>query len=1078
MTLAEAGAREIPMFNRVLVLDRGLLGRRVRRTLKRLGIGAITVHSEADRYAAHATSAERSVCIGATESESYSNGGAVLDAARITGAEAIHPGQGPLSRSAAFAEATESAGVVFLGPTPEQLRQVSNRTITELVRSVGLSVAPPGARTRHSRQIAIELFGNGQGEVWALGASDLSVVQKDLVFFGEAPPPGLDLALRQELLGSALALARQVRYRSIGSVEFLVDADRREHFFLRFRPYLHREHALVEALTGIDLVESMLRLGVGASTLPRPAPDLSGSAMLAQVWAVDSSRDFQPAEGLLVELDLPDPIGADTAYQPGDSLGSGSEPHLATLTVQASERDRALSQLRINLDRIRVGGVETNLPMLRQALREPMLVAGQLSTGLLDAVRTLASRIEVVSPGPLSILVDYPGRLGYWAVGIPPSGPMDSLAHQLANRCVGNPESSATLEMTLAGATLKFGAELWLALTGAEMPAQLDGTPVPRYQPIRVQAGQVLSIGAAHGSGCRSYLAVRGGFDAPPYLGSRSTFTLGGIGGHAGRSLRRSDVLRVGDDPPIAEPTSIPDQLIPAYRRSWEIGVLVGPHSSPDFLTDRDVQMLFETAWEVHFNSNRTGVRLLGPKPAWARPDGGEAGLHPSNIHDVPYAVGSIDFTGDMPILLGPDGPSLGGFVCPATVVAGELWKLGQLRAGDRVRFIPITQENATLLEQNQARGIATLEPAAAVRCEPAPHEGAILREHAESPDRVSVVYRRAGDKNLLIEYGPPVLDLRLRFRVHALMGWLEAAKIPGILDLTPGIRSLQVHHDTERISAAYLLEVLAAAERELPPVERMVVPTRTLHLPLSWDDPATRLAIAKYLQSVRADAPWCPSNIEFIRRINGLESSEAVRRIVFEASYLVLGLGDVYLGAPVATPIDPRHRLVTTKYNPARTWTPENAVGIGGAYLCIYGMEGPGGYQLVGRTLQVFNRFRKTRDFKEGQPWLLRFFDQIRFYEVGAEQLLELRAAFVHGAHELQVEQSEFRLADYLTFLSENQAAIARFKAGQQAAFNAERQRWVESGQLGGDAPGRITDPIGSSNLVSGSQEAARAPA
>ena len=130
------------------------------------------------------------------------------------------------------------------------------------------------------------------------------------------------------------------------------------------------------------------------------------------------------------------------------------------------------------------------------------------------------------------------------------------------------------------------------------------------------------------------------------------------------------------------------------------------------------------------------------------------------------------------------------------------------------------------------------------------------------------------------------------------------------------------------------------------------------MHLPLSWDDPATQLAIRKYMQSVRPDAPWCPSNIEFIRRINGLDSIDDVQRIVFDASYLVLGLGDVYLGAPVATPVDPRHRLVTTKYNPARTWTPENAVGIGGAYLCVYGMEGPGGYQFVGRTLQMWNTY------------------------------------------------------------------------------------------------------------------------
>ena len=152
-------------------------------------------------------------------------------------------------------------------------------------------------------------------------------------------------------------------------------------------------------------------------------------------------------------------------------------------------------------------------------------------------------------------------------------------------------------------------------------------------------------------------------------------------------------------------------------------------------------------------------------------------------------------------------------------------------------------------------------------------------------------------------------------------------------------------------------------------------------------------------MQAVRPDAPWCPSNIEFIRRINGLDSVEEVYRIVHEASYLVLGLGDVYLGAPVATPVDPRHRLVTTKYNPARTWTPENAVGIGGAYMCVYGMEGPGGYQLVGRTIQVWNTWKSTPAFAEGSPWSLRFFDQIRFYPVSAEELLEARERFRMGA-------------------------------------------------------------------------------
>jgi urea carboxylase len=217
--------------------------------------------------------------------------------------------------------------------------------------------------------------------------------------------------------------------------------------------------------------------------------------------------------------------------------------------------------------------------------------------------------------------------------------------------------------------------------------------------------------------------------------------------------------------------------------------------------------------------------------------------------------------------------------------------------------------------------------------------------------------------------------------------------------------------------------------------------------LPLSWDDPATQLAIDKYTQSVRPDAPWCPSNIEFIRRINGLPDVQAVHDIVFAARYMVLGLGDVYLGAPVATPLDPRHRLVTTKYNPARTWTPENAVGIGGAYLCVYGMEGPGGYQFVGRTVQMWNRWKTTRQFEPGRPWLLNFFDQIRFYPVSADELLALRRDFVNGRALLRIEPGSFRLSDYEQQLRDAAPAIADFKRLQQEAFVAERERWRVAG-------------------------------
>jgi urea carboxylase len=304
---------------------------------------------------------------------------------------------------------------------------------------------------------------------------------------------------------------------------------------------------------------------------------------------------------------------------------------------------------------------------------------------------------------------------------------------------------------------------------------------------------------------------------------------------------------------------------------------------------------------------------------------------------------------------------------------------------------------------------------------------------------------RRSGDEYLLLEYGEAVLDLGLRLRVHVLEQTLRARQLPGLIDITPGIRSLQIHFDPVIWTLGTLTDLLTGLDDELPSLENLVVPTRTVHLPLSWDDPATRKAIDIYTRSVRADAPWCPSNLEFIRRINGLDSIDDVKRIVFAADYLVMGLGDVYLGAPVATPLDPRHRLVTTKYNPARTWTPPNAVGIGGAYLCIYGMEGPGGYQLIGRTVPVWNTWNTTDHFAPGTPWLLRNFDLIKWYEVSAEELMEMRAAVTAGTMPLRIEPGQLRWRDQQDFLERNAADIKRFRTTQQAAFAAERKRWNE---------------------------------
>jgi urea carboxylase len=1114
------------LFDTVLIANRGEIACRIIRTLGRLGVRSVAIYSEVERQSRHVLEADRAICVGpAATRDSYLNIKAVLEAARASGAQAIHPGYGFLSENPAFAEACEAQGVTFIGPTPAQIRAFGlKHTARELAEQAGLPLLPGSgllddaehacrearrvgfpvmlkssaggggigmqrardeaelrqvfeavqrlsrnnfgdaslfverfiARARH---LEVQLFGDGQGNVIALGERDCSAQRRNQKVIEETPAPALDERVRKELARVAVVLGRSVGYRSAGTVEFVYDCDLGEFYFLEVNTRLQVEHGVTEAVYGVDLVEWMVRTAAGEPPdLARAPTSPQGHAIEARVYAEDPARDFRPSAGLITQADFPPDARIDGWVERGTEISPFYDPLLAKVIVHGADRSQALARFAQALDLTRIAGIETNVAYLRALARHPLLAAGELTTQTLKSVAFATPSIEVESAGTFSIIVDHPGRLGYWEVGVPPSGPMDSFAHRLGNRIVGNPEGAPGLELTMSGPTLKFATEAVIALTGARMPATLDGEKVAYHAPLTVRAGQTLKLGAIEGAGCRTYLALAGGFDVPEYLGSRTTFTLGGFGGHGGRALRRGDVLHIASEPARASatPAPAPAALVPEYVKRWEIGVLYGPHGAPDFFTPADIETLFSTDWEVHYNSSRTGVRLIGPKPKWARPDGGEAGLHPSNIHDVAYAIGAIDFTGDMPIILGPDGPSLGGFVCPATVIDAELWKVGQLRPGDRVRFVPLSDQAASELDLAVQTAFATFGANAKIpSLEPTTPSGAVQRElNSDATDPAErVVYRRAGDGYLLVEYGPLVLDLRLRFRVHALMQWIQAQRLPGIVDLTPGIRSLQIHYDHHALRAGRLLDILTRAESELGPIDELEVPTRRVRLPLSWDDPQTRVAIQKYTQSVRPDAPWCPSNIEFIRRINGLGSEQDVHDIVFGASYLVLGLGDVYLGAPVATPVDPRHRLVTTKYNPARTWTPENAVGIGGAYLCIYGMEGPGGYQFVGRTLQVYNRFRSTKDFAPDTPWLLRHFDQIQFYPVSADELLEQRAAFLHGKVELRIESDTFRLRDYQRFLGENAASIGAFKARQQAAFEAERQRWIESGQSGAGA-------------------------
>jgi urea carboxylase len=304
--------------------------------------------------------------------------------------------------------------------------------------------------------------------------------------------------------------------------------------------------------------------------------------------------------------------------------------------------------------------------------------------------------IEVLKPGLETSVQDFPGRIGYWNQGFPPSGPMDSWSFRLANVLVGNPPGAAGLEAQYIGPTLRFQRDTVIALAGADMGAKLDDTPVPLWRSIAVQAGQVLQMGAAR-FGARCYVAIAGGIDTAPWLGSRSTFHQAGVGGMEGSALKTGHVIPVAVGTGVAGREVKPGARPPIRAdKRWDVEVCAGPND--DWIDAAGQARFLSADWKLSAKSNRTGFRLDGPEWTFAekatnKPP--EHGSLPSNIIDQGYPLGAINLAGQTPIILVNDGPSMGGFINPYTVPSAAFWKLGQSKPGDVYNFREVSVAGA-----------------------------------------------------------------------------------------------------------------------------------------------------------------------------------------------------------------------------------------------------------------------------------------------------------------------------------------------------------------------------------------------
>lgn len=310
--------------------------------------------------------------------------------------------------------------------------------------------------------------------------------------------------------------------------------------------------------------------------------------------------------------------------------------------------------------------------------------------------------IEVIKPGLETSIQDYPGRIGYWNQGFPPSGPMDSWSFRLANVLVGNEPGAAGLECQFMGPTLKFQRDTVIAVTGADMLPKLDGEPILVWKSIAVKAGQTLEMSFAK-TGARGYLAIAGGIDTAPWLGSRSTFHKAGVGGMEGHALKAGQVVPVADGQGKPGRT-VKEECRPpiSIDKIWDVEVVAGPND--DWVDEAGHNRFLESDWKLSSKSDRTGFRLEGPEWTFtekATNKAPEHGFEPSNIIDQGYPVGAVNLCGQMPIILVNDGPSMGGFIVPYVVPSCAFWKLGQSKPGEIYHFKAVSVEKAQAMARH-----------------------------------------------------------------------------------------------------------------------------------------------------------------------------------------------------------------------------------------------------------------------------------------------------------------------------------------------------------------------------------------
>ncbi|KAL7930740.1 hypothetical protein V8C35DRAFT_324191 [Trichoderma chlorosporum] len=867
----------------------------------------------------------------------------------------------------------------------------------------------------NSRHIEVQVAGNGEIVV-AFGERECSLQRRHQKVIEECPSPFVERhpGLREKMLQAAVNYASQLKYKSVGTVEFLVDDETADFFFLEMNTRLQVEHGITELCYGVDLVHLMLRqadcerggqIGIPSDILKklgRPKP--LGSAIEARVYAEVPLRDFAPSPGILQHVHWPKGEGVriDTWVRNGQKITPFYDPLIGKVMAYSPDgRAAAQKKMLAVLAETALQGTQSNLEYLSKIVESEIFTTGNTLTNSLSMFKFESCSLQVLEPGVYTTIQDYPGRVTV-SHGIPPGGPMDDFSARVANILVDNDLGVELLELTLSGPKLLFHEAAVVAVCGAELPIALDGVSQPMWSRIIVGKSQTLELGKVTGNGLRTYLAVKGGFpQVPNFLGSKSTAPELGFGGVQGRKLQIHDILTLSPQSRSwaseATPLSLPPNLVPSFATSVTVCCIDGPYGSEDILTPEGRTTLYEAHWTVK-----------GPRLKWARASGGGGGSHPSNVLDYGYPNGGVNFTGEFPIIFGPDRPDLGGF----------MWKIGQLKPGNT-----ISRKKDEFFSALAALSRGRTSPISPLLIEFADEiPSSILHLKQAQGNHPRVTYRQGGDTSIIIEYGDQVSDLRNTACVD----------VRG----DPNFTSLTVRFDPFQVDRSKLLQQLIQFDDQIGQTVGIKIPVRQIRLP-------------RYMENIRPTAAYLPDNVEYLRKNNALETHQQVFDALLKTPWLAVAVG-FYVGTPILFPLDPWRVLTGQKYNPTRVHTPSGTVGLGGSLVAIYPVASPGGYQMYARTLGGWDPSGNRPGFSAERPWLFKHLDLIKFYEVSEEEYNKIEQDFETGRYTFDITQTTLHMDEY----------IEKFEtAAQDPAYQAWRKRQAAAAKEVGEHEQRLFD-------------------